>query len=500
MRKYSDIKSNLFMIILMALIALSCEDTTSPEDPLPTISSISPSAGDIGREVDVTILGSNFEGATVTSADEEVTVSDVTATATQITATLNISENANPGNVTLSVTTNVGSATVTFALALPGMPMISAITPSSGEIGNDVSVKISGANLFGGVLTLSDSTISVSVLEATDDSIRAQFSLDTDANPGFIDVTITTISGSAIEIFEIEPASLAGITWSAGLDMPTPRFVLSVVQAKGNIFASGGVDTNNVIVKTVEIYDPISGVWTTGPELPVELAGASITAIDDQIYITGGSTDLGRNDALYSLDISANVWTTLNSMPTVRSATGGTSYNGKFYVAGGWDGTSVLNVFESFDTKNNSWTTLANMPSQRESIGLVSIGDKLYAVGGDDGFNFFATTQFYNVKDNTWSTTTAMPTEKTWQMSTKYLGNVLVAGGAVFGDNFFDSIIEVVSINPITNTWTTLTNLPEARDSGGMVVVGNKVYIVGGIFRDDFEFSFPTDILIGELP
>ena len=187
-------------------------------------------------------------------------------------------------------------------------------------------------------------------------------------------------------------------------------------------------------------------------------------------------------------------------MPTERSGAGGASYDGIFYVAGGWDGTSALNVFESFNTKNNSWTTLASIPSERENLGLVSLGDKLYAVGGDDGFNFFATTQFYNVENNTWSTTTAMPTEKTWQMSTKYLGNVIVAGGVIFGDNLFDSIKEVVSISPTTNSWTTLTDLPEARDNGGMVAVEKKVYIVGGISRDDFEFSYPTEILIGNLP
>lgn len=500
MKRFSVISISNFISIFLILFASSCEDATSPEDLLPTISSISPSTGNIGREVDVAISGNNLFGATVTSADVEVTVSEVTATATQITALLTISETANTGNITLSVTTDEGSATVTFTLTLPDMPIISAITPSSGEIGNEVSVKITGANLFGGVLTLSDSTISVSILNATDDSIRAQLSIDTDANPGVIDVTITTISGHADKIFEIEPASLAGITWSTGLNMPTPRYILSVVQAEGNIFAIGGLDTNNLIVKTVEIYNPISGVWTTGPELPVELYSASAVVIAEQIYITGGITNLGRNDFLYSLDISSNVWTTLNSMPTERSGAGGASYDGIFYVAGGWDGTSALNVFESFNTKNNSWTTLASIPSERENLGLVSLGDKLYAVGGDDGFNFFATTQFYNVENNTWSTTTAMPTEKTWQMSTKYLGNVIVAGGVIFGDNLFDSIKEVVSISPTTNSWTTLTDLPEARDNGGMVAVEKKVYIVGGISRDDFEFSYPTEILIGNLP
>ena len=134
----------LLLSVASLALVVSCgeDELTAPKGPM--IESITPSSGEIGRSVDITITGTNLSGASLTSSDTALTVSGVVATETQITATLNLSDQATEGNITITVTTDDGTDTISFSLALPGAPVISSISPAEGEIGDDVAVQIQG--------------------------------------------------------------------------------------------------------------------------------------------------------------------------------------------------------------------------------------------------------------------------------------------------------------------------------------------------------------------
>jgi hypothetical protein len=92
---------------------------TVPAPPVPTLSSIAPSSGAQGTSVAVTLTGSNFaSGATVAVSGGGVSVSKVTVvSATQITATFTISNNAATGNRNVTVTIQGGtSSAMTFTV------------------------------------------------------------------------------------------------------------------------------------------------------------------------------------------------------------------------------------------------------------------------------------------------------------------------------------------------------------------------------------------------
>lgn len=77
-----------------------------------------------------------------------------------------------------------------------------------------------------------------------------------------------------------------GKDWTLGAEMPRVRDHLSVVVADGKLWAIGGRDPNSIA--RVDIYDPASDAWQSGPDLPHPTSGAAEAMVDDVIYIFGG--------------------------------------------------------------------------------------------------------------------------------------------------------------------------------------------------------------------
>jgi hypothetical protein len=76
----------------------------------PTVTGITPNTGTIGSAVPVTITGTNLASDVVINAGTNITVNNITVvSATQVTATFNISASAAPGQANVTVTTPGGT-------------------------------------------------------------------------------------------------------------------------------------------------------------------------------------------------------------------------------------------------------------------------------------------------------------------------------------------------------------------------------------------------------
>ena len=95
-------------------------------------------------------------------------------------------------------------------------------------------------------------------------------------------------------------------SWSTGASMPTPRSSAASAVVDGKLYVVGG-NTNNGVnnggaVSTVEIYDPASNSWTTGPAEPVAHEIQTAGVINSNLYVAGGYNSSGNLDgALYLL-------------------------------------------------------------------------------------------------------------------------------------------------------------------------------------------------------
>lgn len=177
---------------------------------IPSLTGISPGAGEPGESVNVRLRGLNLTGATVTSSSGQLFLQNAVVVDDEtIDLDVVVSGGATTGASHLLRAT-VGSVTaeIAFRVVEAGTPFIGAVRPPFGNRGDTVALILDGVNLAGVTpgtgVDISGPKIIESNAEAVDDrTVRAILDLDPTASIGFRDVTVTTSGGSFTK-----PASL----------------------------------------------------------------------------------------------------------------------------------------------------------------------------------------------------------------------------------------------------------------------------------------------------
>lgn len=143
--------------------------------------------------------------------------------------------------------------------------------------------------------------------------------------------------------------------------MPTPPMTTSrsnhvaVTLPDGNVMVIGGFGPNDVITNTVEIFYSTAGVWRSAPDMPTARALHTATIVKNgSVYVLGG---VGPSGIVASVDVFNTVtggWTTLpggDNMPGggVRSHSATQTFDGRILVAGGNDGFGEADFSYYFD-------------------------------------------------------------------------------------------------------------------------------------------------------
>lgn len=189
----------------------------SSANSCPTLTAVSPNSGIQGTTASVTLTGTNFvtgAGATtVAVSGTGITVNNVVVNiATSLTADFVIASSATAGARTVTVTTATGtSASKTFTVLAAGVPAptLTSISPSSGQLGNGVSVTLTGTNFVNGGTTIAVSGSGVDIVSPTfvsSTQLTAIFGIQPSAATGARSVTVTTSGGTSGAVtFTINP-------------------------------------------------------------------------------------------------------------------------------------------------------------------------------------------------------------------------------------------------------------------------------------------------------
>ena len=109
------------------------------------------------------------------------------------------------------------------------------------------------------------------------------------------------------------------------------------------------LDTDATSAK-VEIYDPATDTWSTGPDLPTPRGGLGAAVLDGQAYVVGGETTAEALSTVEALDLATQSWTPSEALPTPRHGAGVVSTGGRVWVIGGADvpAFGAVDIVESF--------------------------------------------------------------------------------------------------------------------------------------------------------
>lgn len=273
--------------------------------------------------------------------------------------------------------------------------------------------------------------------------------------------------------------------WTSLRPLPAPRQETAVVELGGAIYVIGGFDRSQVIVSTVERYDPATDTWTAVQPLPRPLHHVNAAVLDGKIFVVGALTvGFAAVGDLYEYDPKTNVWTPRGQMPSgsERGASLVAALNGEIFIGGGLRGGVAVADFSSWTPSTGQFTERAPLPTARDHGAGAAADGRFFAIGGR-GAGIGAHTarvDAYDPQTDTWSGRTPMPTSRGGMAAAVVSGRIVVAGGegnASAASGVFD---QVERFDPSQNLWTTLPPMKTPRHGTGAAAVGDVFYVPGG--------------------
>ena len=220
-------------------------------------------------------------------------------------------------------------------------------------------------------------------------------------------------------------------SWKELAPMPTPRGSACAVVVDGKIHVIGGAHANipgkpgneplwagvpQIVVGTVEEYDPASNTWRTRAPMPTGRNHFFAAEVDGKIYAINGRlgtsfvTASDVTDIVEEYDPKTDTWRYMGRSPTKRGDVAGGVHNGQIYVTGGEyeepRGKVTFWAFEAYDPKANVWRSLPHVQIARHGGVAAFIGNEFHVAGGSfqsDGmpgiFSQMATHEIYPVRN-----------------------------------------------------------------------------------------------------
>ncbi|KAK3600706.1 hypothetical protein CHS0354_011388 [Potamilus streckersoni] len=201
-------------------------------------------------------------------------------------------------------------------------------------------------------------------------------------------------------------------------------------------------------------FNPERMEWVILPRLGTARMQHCVQSLFGMVYAIGGVDDLGKVvSSVECYSILNRKWFYVNPMFTARKAASAGVLKGKLLVAGGIGESNVipsivpvLNCVELFDPRTNSWTKLNNLRFPRCYTNIVNVQGRIYICGG--------ATRSFNCKNSV-----------------------------------LNSVSSIDMYEAKTDHWSLVTNMVVPRHSAGAAVIGDRIYILGGM-------SSPNNLLL----
>jgi len=221
----------------------------------------------------------------------------------------------------------------------------------------------------------------------------------------------------------VEAYNYATNTWTTRRSMPTAREGLAIGVINRKLYAVGGSAAGRVL-NVVEAYDQQTNRWITKAPMPTAREGLAVGIINDRnnnVFLCAVGGDDANGHFLRTVEVYnplTDIWTAKASMPTARSALAVGVVNGILYAIGGQNGAGVLNTNEAYNPATNTWIAEPSMLTASSGLAAIGVNEgfdgKLLAFGGDDGNGrFLSKVQVYQPAIITWTTKANMPTART---------------------------------------------------------------------------------------
>lgn len=264
----------------------------------------------------------------------------------------------------------------------------------------------------------------------------------------------------------------------------------------GRILVAGGLDENESVMSSAEIFDPVTNSWsfTTPMQVPL-IYTASVLLKDGRVMVFGSDLSIGEAAVAVTqiYDPQTNSWSSGNfSRGLAISLYDAASLNdGRVILTGGIDEKDpsripvsrvatyspsldlwrpIIIIREMLNPRTLSASTLLN-------DGRVFIMGGVNFIGGNT--NYLGSPEIYDVASNSWTSVPASNTSWIFWHSLATLpdGKVLMTGGSRQSGQA--NTAEVYDLN--TNSWSIVASMNHERWNHASVTLDDgRVLVIGG--------------------
>jgi DNA-binding CsgD family transcriptional regulator/N-acetylneuraminic acid mutarotase len=131
----------------------------------------------------------------------------------------------------------------------------------------------------------------------------------------------------------------------------------------------------------------------------------------------------------------------------------------------------------SAGSPTDRWRTRAQMPTPRSGLAVVAYDGLVYAIGGVSNEGATAKVEVYDPQADAWSTRKPKPTAVGF-VSAVVVGDRVYVPGGIGANKRHRDILEVY--DPVQDVWESRASLPEPLAAYGLATLDGKIYLFGG--------------------
>lgn len=302
----------------------------------------------------------------------------------------------------------------------------------------------------------------------------------------------------------VSPCKLtSAVTWRTRADLPRARWQLGAAAVNGRIYAFGG--NNGCPIADNDEFDPTLDRWTAKKPVPTARQAAVVAAVANKIYVIAGVGYTNPNWMTYSAanevyDPATDRWISRAPIPIPVTGvgafrtTGGAAIGDKIYVSVSEYG--AVDATLAYDTKTDSWSTLAASPLRAGQPAAAGIGTKLYFLSEPifgEGWEDRAAA-FDPTLSTPWTLLSGPLVHRSAEAVASSSSLLFVVGGYFTPQGTPDSAA-LDAYDPASNSWATLSSARAPRFGAAAVVVGDRLYFIGGGTGADQVTPIPSRVV-----
>lgn len=293
--------------------------------------------------------------------------------------------------------------------------------------------------------------------------------------------------------------------WEEKADMVIGRQEIYSATADGAIYVPGGVLNDNSTSDSLEAYIAKEDRWQQLAPMPEARHHITPAIVGKKLYAVAGFSgsypDWVMQDEMYIYDLDAGTWSHGKPLPAPQGEHVSAVVGNKIHIIGGrapsgkegghFDAYDDTTQHYIYDTAVGEWIEGKPALTARNSAAAAVIDGLIYVVGGRENVEQVDGTQLqhnvgtleaYSSETDSWKTLSPMPEALGGTTAAVLNGELYVFGGESWAPEHkvFSS---AWVYNPKQDAWRKMEDMPTARHGLAAATVGNTIYTFGGCIK-----------------